>query len=108
MSSKVAQWLDGLGLSEYAETFAGQKIVYEDLVELNEVDLKELGIPLGPRKRILRAASALIDAQHTSPAAQPKPVEPDKRLAAWERHPGERKPVTMLFSNIKQFSMLKL
>jgi class 3 adenylate cyclase/tetratricopeptide (TPR) repeat protein len=100
MSDKVAQWLDGLALSEYAELFAGQKIVFDDLVELNELDLKELGIPLGPRKRILKAAIALTGALHASPAAQPNPIEPDKPLAAWERHPGERKPVTMLFADI--------
>jgi class 3 adenylate cyclase len=27
-------------------------------------------------------------------------VESDDSLAAWERHPGERKPATMLFADI--------
>ena len=50
-SEKINKWLDELGLSRYAEQFANQEVVFEDLVELNEDDFKELGIPLGPRKR---------------------------------------------------------
>ena len=65
MSDSIAQWLEKLGLERYVEVFAGQEIVYDDLVELTDADLKELGIPLGPRKRLLKACATLAEAQST-------------------------------------------
>ncbi|NIV76869.1 MAG: hypothetical protein GWN37_19135, partial [Gammaproteobacteria bacterium] len=53
------EWLDGLGLGKYAETFAENEIEMGDLPHLSDADLRELGLPMGPRKRILNAASNL-------------------------------------------------
>lgn len=100
MSDKVDEWLNEIGLGQYAEQFANQEVAFEDLVELHEDDLKELGIPLGPRKRILKAAAKLIESEPVEALINPDSPDPTDRLAAWERHPGERKPVTMLFADI--------
>ena len=65
--SQVAEWLDGLGMSEYAALFAENRIDLSVLRELTEQDLKDLGIVLGDRRRLLRAIRAL-DAPATTPA----------------------------------------
>lgn len=106
MSDKVTEWLKEIGLGQYAEQFANQEVVFEDLGELHEDDLKELGIPLGPRKRILKATAKLIGSEPVEAPIDPDSLESTDRLAAWERHPGERKPVTMLFADIMNSTAL--
>ncbi len=39
--------------------FSENELVLADLSELTEADLKETGLPLGPRRRILKAIRAL-------------------------------------------------
>lgn len=55
----LSSWLDELGLSKYANVFVEQEIDFSVLTELAEKDLKDLGIPLGPRKKLLRAIALL-------------------------------------------------
>jgi hypothetical protein len=45
----VAVWLRGLGLGQYERTFRDAEVTPEVLPELTEADLRELGLPLGPR-----------------------------------------------------------
>ena len=59
MSNEITAWLEALGLVEYEKLFATQRIDYEILPELTDADLKDLGIPLGPRKNLLKAISKL-------------------------------------------------
>ena len=100
MSDRVAQWLEQLDLGRYAQVFAEQEIKYEDLTELTDSDLKELGIPLGPRRRILKSINVLFERPHAIVSLNSITGESSEKLAAWERQPGERKPVTMLFADI--------
>ena len=51
----IREWLDGLGLGKYASVFAENEVNLEILARLTEDDLRELGLPLGARKQILRA-----------------------------------------------------
>jgi hypothetical protein len=55
-------WLKGLGLGQYEVLFRASDIDADILPELTDVDLKELGVPLGHRKRLLRAISGLAGA----------------------------------------------
>ena len=57
MPNKITEWLEALGLNEYEKLFATQRIDYEILPELTDADLKDLGIPLGPRKKLIKAIS---------------------------------------------------
>lgn len=109
MSENVTRWLEQLGLGDYAAVFAENDIHARILPELTDADLKELGITsLGHRKTLLSAIADLSKISIASPDAptdigpEPPPsiVEPHTNLAAWERLPGERKPVTMLFADI--------
>src|SRR5712691_10809435 len=57
----IADWLGRIGLPQYAESFAKQRIGLDVVPQLTDEDLKELGIPLGDRKRLLTAISAFAD-----------------------------------------------
>jgi hypothetical protein len=65
----VAAWLRSLGLERYEEAFHANEIDWEILPELNESDLEKLGLPLGPRKKLLRAIAILQTAPPTQKAA---------------------------------------
>jgi class 3 adenylate cyclase len=82
----VARWLAEQGLGHHAETFAENGIAGDVLRDLTDADLKELGLNLGDRKRLLKAITAL-DAG---------PVEP---TPAVPREP-ERRQLTVLFSDL--------
>ena len=66
---QVANWLKSLGLGEYVQRFAENHIDASVLSDLTDQDLEKIGIPLGHRKRILRAITELGGAVATSPAA---------------------------------------
>ena len=52
----IDQWLHALGLEQYAPAFAGNDIDLAMLAQLDDADLKELGVlSLGHRKRLLAA-----------------------------------------------------
>jgi class 3 adenylate cyclase len=55
----VGDWLRNLGLGQYETLFRANEIDVDILPELTEVDLEKLGVPLGHRKRLLRAISGL-------------------------------------------------
>src|SRR6516162_9549777 len=65
----VGGWLRSLGLGQYEALFRASEIDADILPELTEVDLEKLGVPLGHRKRLLRAISGL--AQRRRPRHQP-------------------------------------
>src|SRR5262247_4112028 len=55
----VGGWLRDLGLERYEPAFIENAIDGDVLPELTESDLKKLGIPLGDRKRLIRAIRAM-------------------------------------------------
>ena len=56
---QIADWLKTLGMSEYAERFAENRIDFSVLPDLTDQDLKELGVVLGDRRKMLRAIAEL-------------------------------------------------
>ena len=53
---QVSDWLEKLGLGQYAQRFAENDIDFALLVKLSDADLKELGVSsLGHRKWLLEA-----------------------------------------------------
>ena len=58
----VGGWLRSLGLGQYEALFRASEIDADILPELTEIDLEKLGVPLGHRKRLLRAISGLTAA----------------------------------------------
>jgi predicted ATPase/class 3 adenylate cyclase len=51
----IAEWLASIGLGEYAQRFAENAIDLSVVGDLTEQDLKDLGVLLGHRRKILRA-----------------------------------------------------
>lgn len=59
MSLDVRAWLQAGGFGEYAEAFDANEIDGEALLALTDEHLKELGIPLSRRAKLLRAIAQL-------------------------------------------------
>lgn len=55
----VARWLTEQGLGHHAELFADNGIAGDVLRDLTDADLRELGVNLGDRKRLLKAIAGL-------------------------------------------------
>jgi class 3 adenylate cyclase len=89
---QVADWLEKLGMSEYAQRFAENRIDASVLPDLTDQYLKDLGIALGDRLKILRAIRELSGAALAS--AQPTFSEPKAQDTA------ERRQVTVMFSDL--------
>ncbi|XP_024280179.1 SEC23-interacting protein isoform X1 [Oncorhynchus tshawytscha] len=64
--------LEHLGLSEYQSTLEQEKIDLESFLMCTVEDLKEMGIPLGPRKKMAKFVKERAIKQATSQAAQNK------------------------------------
>src|SRR5215831_3043799 len=90
---QIADWLEKLGLSEYAQRFAENDIDISVLLHLTDQDLKELGLSLGHRRKILAAIPEL--AGGAAPMSlQPVLTEPKPQDTA------ERRQVTVMFSDL--------
>src|ERR1700736_4167266 len=87
-----ADWLEKLGMSEYAERFAENKIDVSVLRHLTDQDLKDIGVQLGHRHKILAAIAEHADAEQASP--QPQSTKSKAQDTA------ERRQVTVMFSNL--------
>ncbi|SAK77687.1 adenylate/guanylate cyclase domain-containing protein [Caballeronia ptereochthonis] len=90
MSGDLTAWLAQIGLGGHAGAFLAQGIDWDVVGDLSEQDLKELGLPLGDRKRLLRALAALGEAtapsrergaaaQETSPLSTASCIEAERR-----------------------------
>src|SRR6516165_3322828 len=86
----VGSWLRDLGLGRYEPAFIENAIDGDVLPELTEGDLKRLGIPLGDRKRLIRAIRAMSagspSAFVTSAVAGDAPSGQPRVAAAERRH----------------------
>jgi class 3 adenylate cyclase/tetratricopeptide (TPR) repeat protein len=79
----IAEWLGSIGLSEYAQRFAENAIDLSVIRDLTDQDLKELGVLLGHRRKMLRAISDLDD---IACAPTDRTSEPVLRDEAERRH----------------------
>ena len=66
---QIADWLAKLGMSEYAERFAENGIDISILSDLTDQDLKDIGVLLGHRRKMLRAIADLKVVGSTNPAS---------------------------------------
>jgi class 3 adenylate cyclase len=90
---QIADWLEKLGMSEYAERFAENGISVAALPHLTDQDFKDIGVLLGHRRILLAAIGELAGA----PTAIPEPAvetKPKPQEAA------ERRQVTVMFSDL--------
>ena len=80
---QIADWLEKLGMSEYAERFAENGISIAALPHLTDQDLKDIGVLLGHRRIMLAAISKLAGAAFATPeptaGADPTPQDAGER-----------------------------
>ncbi len=80
---QIGEWLEKLGLSEYAQRFADNAIDLSVIRDLTEQDLKNLGVLLGHRRKIMRA---IVELDGVAPAPIETATEPTLRDEAERRH----------------------
>src|SRR6266404_5290541 len=83
---QIADWLNTLGLGQYAQPFAENDIDPSVLRDLTDHDLEKIGVSLGHRRKILRAIAELDE-------AGPRPA-PSPRTEA------ERRQLTVMFADL--------
>jgi class 3 adenylate cyclase/tetratricopeptide (TPR) repeat protein len=72
---QIAEWLDAIGLAKYQTVFADNEIDWSLLPKLTEADLKELGLPFGPRKKLLEAIASLSATPVAASSGKPREAE---------------------------------
>src|SRR4249920_3749414 len=97
---ELADWLEKLGMSEYAERFAEDRIDFSVLPDLSDQDLKDLGIVLGDRRKILRAIGTPAKAKQSTTPPVIAGSEASPPLAATTEASAERRQVTVMFSDL--------
>jgi class 3 adenylate cyclase len=90
---QVADWLERLGMPEYAQRFAENDIDATVLPHLTDQSLKELGVSLGHRLKILAAVKELG-------GPTPAPPQPATPTETKPQDTAERRQVTVMFSDL--------
>jgi predicted ATPase/class 3 adenylate cyclase len=97
----VAEWLDRLDLGQYADAFASNAVTWELLRDLDDRDLRELGVAaLGHRKRLLKAIAGLRAEALRAPRTK------SQFLAQTDQ--GERRHLTVMFCDLVNSVALSL
>src|SRR6516162_6971647 len=95
---QIADWLEKLGLGQYAQRFAENDIDFAILIDLTDQDLEKIGVTsLGHRRTLLRAIADLKSIEKSIPAgtaAAPLPASPQTADIA------ERRQVTVMFCDL--------
>jgi class 3 adenylate cyclase len=96
---QIADWLEKLGMSEYAQRFAENRIDLSVLPHLTDQHLKELGVALGDRLKMLHAIGELTAAAAAAPQSTTvaKPTSQDT---------AERRQLTVMFTDLVGSSAL--
>ena len=87
----AAEWLASIGLGEYAQRFAENGIELSTVRDLTEQDLKDLGVLLGHRRKMLRAIAEFDEAAPVPAETTTEPVRPQE---------AERRHLTVMFCDL--------
>src|SRR5271157_1558698 len=90
----VGVWLRSLGLGQYEAAFRESAIDAEVLLELTDADLEKIGVPLGHRKRLLKAIAGLGATETAAKPVSAAPTPPSSIDAA------ERRQLTVMFCDL--------
>ncbi|MCZ6861119.1 MAG: AAA family ATPase [Alphaproteobacteria bacterium] len=95
MAEDISQWLDSIGLGQYARAFADNGIDIEALPYLRDEDFEQLGVLLGHMRRLQAAIRTLPANDSPTRSIQPPSPEP-------EAHPAEaeRRQLTVMFCDL--------
>jgi class 3 adenylate cyclase len=87
----IAHWLASIGMEEYDQRFAENAIDLSVVHDLTEQDLKDLGVLLGHRRKMLRAIAELDRVALAPAEAATEPVPRDE---------AERRHLTVMFCDL--------
>jgi hypothetical protein len=94
----ITDWLEKLGLGQYAQQFVENEITLSIRPDLTDADLKELGIAaLGHRRLLLRAIAELKIFDKVAPTFETAASAPS---ASAKMDTAERRQVTVMFSDL--------
>ena len=93
--SDIRQWLEQLGLGKYADAFEAEEVELNHLSDLTDAELKDLGVPLGPRKTLLRAVRETRRGGLDGDEAEPDAAEVHARIPE-----AERRQLTVMFCDL--------
>jgi len=93
---EVVAWLRNLGLERYEQAFRDNAIDADVLPELTDEHLKELGLPLGHRLKLLKAVAVLRQEPAQPAAVAPSAEPPGARHTA----EAERRQLTVMFADL--------
>ena len=99
MTQDVKSWLESFGLHKYVQAFAENEIDFVALPRLTEEDLKELGLPIGARRKLQAAIETLP--QHGSPPSTTTEVQPPQVPAD-----AEHRQLTVMFCDLADSTTL--
>jgi class 3 adenylate cyclase/predicted ATPase len=85
-------WLRSIGLEQYAQTFRDNAIDADVLRDLTDDHLRELGLPLGARLKLLRAIASLVTSEQQPASPEITPTAP--------RTDAERRQLTVMFVDL--------
>ena len=88
--SSIRRWLSDLGLGHYTDLFESNRVDVDVLKDLTDQDLKDLEVPLGDRKRILKAAAD----------TEPSPTDDPHGTTAEGPLHAERRQITVIFCDL--------
>ncbi len=106
--SMIGDWLESLGLGKYAQLFTDNEIDFDTLCGLTEKDLADLGLGFGPRRKLLNALAAKLDAANIAPSVLPSLPTPTETTSPIPTPTvdGERRQLTVLFCDMVGFTEL--
>ena len=97
----VGEWLRNFGLGQYEEEFRDNKIDFDVLADLTDRDLEKLGVPLGDRRRLLRAIPEVTGSEPLPAPARPASAALAKAPQSFAQSDfGERRPITVMFCDL--------
>jgi len=94
---ELALLLEALGLQRYEPSFVANDVDFAALRLLSEADLKELGLSLGHRRKLMAAAASLAP-QALADGATPAKIEAAPLIAV--EPPTERRQLTVMFCDL--------
>ena len=95
---QISDWLEKLGMPEYAQRFADNDIDIDVINELTDQDFDRLGVSLGHRRRMLRAIRELSASPIAAVTERQTPQSAPTAQAP--KDTAERRQVTVMFSDL--------
>jgi class 3 adenylate cyclase/tetratricopeptide (TPR) repeat protein len=93
-------WLEGMGLGQHVDAFSDEDIDFQSIDYLTEDDLKELGLSIGHRRKLLAAIAARQEIpKHKSSSEKRAPLVAQSSPTVEPGH-AERRQLTVMFCDL--------